>query len=467
MSGCGCGSAAHQTVDGCGCLSCAVARAEAERGQRRPKPHESASPVNALTGNGGGLQYVVTAGPTIEQGPTEKPDPEPVLPDFPTPQPPGEEALLARIQEAQERQEELRDFVRGLRALAGSRQRVQCFFLDYYHDTGYVAPTSWQARRETLEYCWAQFLSDVKAFEGKSGFDEDKWYELVNHNDVADEAGAFFHEGVGAGALKWTICALVSYSCLLETSYISNTGCDTSLAAIRAWIESWRLNNFLSPGLWVSKVPQQVDGTYAVHLADCGLPYHVEQVGTTSAQAAANDLSLEIHLDPSFLLALGQFGDHWLAAAHQLYWARKEAGATAAHDAATIADQIFRAGAIALAPVVDIAQTLVHEFSHLATATHCETGCCQSVVQAQWYACVASRNGVVAGPYSSAPDGLGSSGLAYSPAGTIKIKTVCNDALPSSDEGAWVTTVARLRAPGRLAGYGEWSLQVSRPPDCE
>lgn len=47
MSGCGCGSAAHQTVDGCGCLSCAVARAQG--GGRRGDQARSGARIRSGT----------------------------------------------------------------------------------------------------------------------------------------------------------------------------------------------------------------------------------------------------------------------------------------------------------------------------------------------------------------------------------------------------------------------------------
>ena len=407
---------------------------------------------------------VALAGPEVEEGPTDRPDPH-VEFHFPDPEFSGYAQLIDMIRERQEEQKYIRDEKRAWQALAGSRERVQCFFLDYYQDTGYVAPDSWEARRETLEYCWRQFVKDVGAFAAKTGFDEDSWADLVDVNDVTDVPGAFWQEGMAAGTLKWTICMLVSYSCLLETSYIEETGCDSALPGVRGWIESWRLNNFLSPGLYVSK-STLTTGSYVVGRM-CGLPSTVvaDTAGSLGdappAQASFTSGSLEIHLDPEFLLPMGEFADGWMSAAHQLYWAKKEAGVTPGAGAASVEDQIFRAGALALAPVVELAFILMHEFAHVGTGSHCEEQCCQARLSAQWYASVASRNGVVGGPFMNDPDGLGRDGAASPPSGEVTFRTVCDDALSTE-----VVAVVQLARPGVPAGYGDWSMTTTRPANC-
>jgi hypothetical protein len=413
----------------------------------------------------GVVQSAVAAGPELEQGPTDRPEP---LVEFRPPEPdfPGYAALMELIRERQEELKDDREFKRALQAWVDSRERVQCFFLDYYQDAGYVAPDSWAARRETLEYTWRQFVRDVASFEAKTGFEEDRWPELVAVNDVADVPGAFWQEGVAAGALKWTICMLVTYSCLLETSNIQGTGCDSALPGVRAWIESWRMKNFLSPGLYVSK-SSLTTGSYLVGRI-CGLPSRVVEDtdasiagGAPAAQASFTPGVLEIHLDPGFLLCMGEFADGWMAATHQLYWASKEAAARPGAGAASLEDQISRAGALALAPVAELALIVIHEFAHVGTGTHCEESCCQARLSAQWYASVASRNGVVGGPFMREPDGLNSDGTAVPPDGRVSLLTQCDDAL-----GTPVVNTIQLAKPGVPAGYGDWSMTTALPATC-
>lgn len=459
---------------GCGCLNCTPGRT-----QPSPDGHAAESrlvrwPTEAAQGSGAGAYFAVSpgmdkpyyfsvsAGPQIEEGPTDPPEPE--FKGFPRDPFPGDE----QIREMMERLAELRAEKAAWRALAGSREQVQCFFLDYYQDTGYVAPTSWEARRETLEWCWSQFISDLASFEAKSGFDPDDWAAMVDRNDLVDVAGKFWHQGVGAGALKWLICMIVGYSYLLESTDIKGTGCDTSLPKVKEWIESWRKNNFLSPGLYVSTL-EKVNGSYEIR-RKCGLAFRVVQPrGEESAQMSANPVTLELHIDPDFLFTMGQFADDWMAAAHQLYWAKKDAGAIPGTGAASISDQIFRAGALALAPISEMAEILMHEFSHIATGPHCEWKCCQTVLAAQWYACVASRNGVVGGPFLQVPDGLTTTGKAAAPTGQIVVSTVCDDARAEADPtdpSVWAHATITLARPGEPTAFGDWTITTSLPPTC-